>query len=493
MVDSTDTAGDVDLHSAGRSARELREHGHRLIDAMAAYLDGIEARPVSTPLPPRGLRPRFSAPLPREGTPADDVWADVWRDVVGDAIHLAHPMYMGHQVAPPLPHAVLADALVSLLNNSVAVWEMSPTGTLVEQQVVGWLREAIGFPSTVDGTLVSGGSVANLTGLLAAREARFPGCWRAGVADGDASRAVLFVSAHAHYSVERTAGIMGFGADAVIPVPERDGKMDPAALEEAIRRARAEGRIPLAVAATAGSTATGLFDPLDAVADVCARENVWMHVDAAHGASVAFSARLRPLLRGIERADSVAWDPHKMLWMPMSTGAVLVREKRHLDAAFQQSAPYLFHPQPDEPRGVDQGKMTLQCSRRFDALKLWVCLRHYGADFFGALNERTTERAGSLHRMLEAADDFEPMHAPESNILCFRHLPTQLEGRSDEQVDAFQAALRARYNASGRGWITATVLDDRRVLRVTLINPATSDEHLQRMLAIIREIGAELA
>jgi L-2,4-diaminobutyrate decarboxylase len=265
--------------------------------------------------------------------------------------------------------------------------------------------------------------------------------------------------------------------------------MDPAALDEAIRRAQGEGRIPLAAVATAGSTATGLFDPLDAIADVCARAGVWLHVDGAHGASCALSERLRPRLRGIERADSVAWDPHKMLWMPISSGAVLVREKRHLDAAFQQSAPYLFHPQPDEPRGVDQGKMTLQCSRRFDALKLWVCLRRYGADFFGGLNERTTERTESLHRKLEAAPDFEPMHRAESNILCFRYLPARLEGWSEERIDAFQAELRARYNASGRGWITATVLEDRRVLRVTLINPATEDEHLDRMLDALREIG----
>lgn len=492
MPNETNPTADGDTPSPALNARELREHGHRLIDRMAEYLETIESRPVSTALAPRDLRARFAEPLPRTGRPAAEVWDGVWTRIVGDAIHLAHPMYMGQQVAPPLPHAVLADTLASLLNQSLAVWEMSPTGTFVEGQLVRWLIGALGFPASAEGTLVSGGSVANLTGLLAAREARFPGAWVDGVARGDAARAVLLVSAHAHYSIERTAGLMGLGSDAVVAVAERGGKMDPRALADALAGARRDGRIPLAVCATAGSTATGLFDPLNDVADICARDGVWLHVDGAHGASCAFSERLRPLLRGIERADSVAWDPHKMLWMPMSTGAVIVRERRHLEAAFAQSAPYLFHPQPDEPRSVDTGKMTLQCSRRFDALKLWISLQHYGADHFGALNERTADRALSLHRKLADAPDFEPMHAPESNILCFRHLPARLAGRPEAEVDAFQAELRSRYNASGTGWITATVLDGRRVLRVTLINPATGNEHLDRMLAALRELGAEI-
>lgn len=475
------------------NAQALREHGHRLVDRMADYLATIEARAVSTPREPREIAARFAEALPRAGRPADEVWEHAWDVVVGDGIHLAHPMYMGHQVAPPLPHAVLADALASLLNNSLAVWEMSPTGTLVEAQVIRWLAEALGFPAGAEGTMVSGGSVANLTGLLAAREQRFPGCWRNGVASGDASRAVLLVNAHSHYSVDRTAGLMGLGSDAVVPVAERGFRMAPAALEDTIRAVRREGRIPFAVSATAGSTATGTFDPLDEIAEVCARENVWMHVDGAHGASYALSGELRHLVRGMERAQSVAWDPHKLLWMPMSCGAVLVRDRRWLDAAFQQTAPYLFHPRPGETRSRDAGKLTLQCSRRNDALKLWICLRHYGADHFARLNEKAAANARSLHAKLSAAPDFHPVHEPDSNILCFRHLPEPLSGKGDVETDAFQAAVRARYNASGQGWITSTVLDDRRVLRVTLMNPATDDGHLDRLVHGLRETGRELA
>jgi L-2,4-diaminobutyrate decarboxylase len=482
----------ADSRTPGDDAEVLREHGHRLIDRMAALLADLEDGPVS-PAPPECRDTRFDAPLPRRGAPAEDVWREVWDRVVGGAIHLAHPMYMGHQVAPPLPHAVLADALASLLNQSLAVREMSPSGTPVEAQVIRWLCEAVGYPAGADGTLVSGGSAANLTGLLAAREARFPGAWAGGLGSvPELARAVVLVSPHAHYSIERAAGVMGLGSDAVLTAPERDGRMDPGGLEEAIVAARVQGRVPLAVCATAGATATGAFDPLDAVADVCARQAVWLHVDGAHGASFALSPALRGLLNGIARADSISWDPHKMLWMPISAGAVLVRERRHLEAAFRQSAPYLFHDAGGDAPSPDAGRMTLQCSRRFDALKLWVCLRIYGADGLAEMMETTVRVTGALYARLEAADDFEPVHRPQANILCFRHLPAAVAGRADAEVDAFQAALRERYNASGEGWITATVLNGRRVLRVTLINPATGETHLDRLLAGLRRVGRGL-
>jgi L-2,4-diaminobutyrate decarboxylase len=475
---------------AGSELASFEAAGRDLLERMVEYLTTVEDRPVSTPRSPSELAERLAGPLPRSGQPAAEVWDEVWDGVVGDAIHLAHPMYMGHQVAPPLPHAVLADALASLLNQSVAVWEMSPTGTPVEVQVMAWMRELLGYPASADGTLVSGGSAANLTGLLAAREAAFPGAWRDGVAGRPGlDRAAVFVAAHAHYSMERSLGIMGLGAGAWVAVGERDHRLDPDALDRAIDEAVADGRIPLAIVATAGSTATGLFDDLPAIADIARDRGIWLHVDGAHGASFLASDRLRPRLAGIERADSVAWDPHKMMFMPISAGAVLVRDRRHLDAAFQQSAPYLFHPRPGETRSHDIGRRTLQCSKRFDALKVWVCLRRYGLDHIARLQERTVENATTLHRLLADAADFEPTHVPESNILCFRHLPPAWDAGTDEERDALQGRLREAYNASGRGWITTTVLGGRRVLRVTLMNPATEERHLVALLDGLRETG----
>jgi L-2,4-diaminobutyrate decarboxylase len=487
--------------ATGRSAsvplvdptEEFEAAGRQLLRRMGEYLRTVEKRPVFPARPPADMGARFKDALPRQGRPSAEVWADAWHRIVGESIHLAHPMYMGHQVAPPLPHAVLADALASLLNQSTAVWEMSPTGTPVEMQVVRWMRELIGFPEQADGTIVSGGSAANLTALLAAREAAFPGAWAQGVAGREGlDRAAVFVAAHAHYSVERSLGIMGLGPGSGIPVAEKDFRLDPDALARAIDGARTDGRVPLAIVATAGSTATGLVDDLPAIADIARDEGIWLHVDGAHGASFLASDRLRQRLAGIERADSVAWDPHKMMFMPISTGAVLVRDRRHLDTAFQQSAPYLFHPRPGETRSFDIGRRTLQCSKRFDALKLWVCLRHYGLDHFARLQERTVANAEALHRKLEAAGDFAPVHAPQANILCFRHLPRAWRDRSPEELDVLQGRLREAYNTSGRGWITTTVLGGRRVLRVTLMNPATEEQHLDALLDGLRTTAHRL-
>jgi L-2,4-diaminobutyrate decarboxylase len=482
------------MHRDGAAAAAaLREHGHELIERMAAHLESIDGVAVSPTAAPREVAARFLEPLPVRGEGVGEVWEDLWERVVADSIQLHSPMYMGHQVAPPLPHAVLADTLASFLNQSVAVREMSPTATFVEAQVIRWMRELLGYPATADGTFVSGGSVANLTGLLAAREAIFPGVWRRGVAaTAGADRAVVFVSAQSHYSMERAVGVLGLGSDAVLSIPDRDGRMDPVALGSRSAEARREGHVPLAIVATAGSTPTGCFDDLDAIATIAERERVWLHVDGAHGASLLLSAAHRHRLRGIERADSVSWDPHKLMFMPISLGAVFVRDHRYLDAAFQQSAPYLFHPAAGETRSFDAGRRTLQCSRRFDALKLWVALRHYGAEYFAGLVERTISNAELLYRMLAVAPDFEAEHAPESNILCFRHLPAAVRGGAPEEIDAFQGALREAYNASGMGWITTTVLDGRRVLRVTLMNTRTGEAHLARLLEGLREVGAGL-
>jgi len=463
----------------------FREDGHRLIDRMADYLATVGELPVSTSSEPDEIRKGFDEPLPRVGRPGESVWNDVWDRVVAESIHLAHPMYMGHQVAPPLPQAVLADAVVSLLNNSVAVWEMSPAGTMVEGQVIRWMTELLGFPPESDGTFVSGGSAANLTGLLAAREAAFPGSWSSGMPVGQ--RPVVFSSGQTHYSLERSLGVMGLPAAAAVAVEGRDGSMDPQALAHRIDEVRSEGGHPFAIVATAASTATGRFDDLDTIADVAREKGIWLHVDGAHGASFLASATLRTRLNGIQRADSVAWDPHKMMFMPISTGAILVRDRRHLDAAFQQSAPYLFHLRPGEERSIDIGKRTLQCSKRFDALKLWVSLNHYGLDHFGALQEKTVANTDLLHSMLCERPDFEPMHSPESNILCFRHLPEWMAGRSNDEIDELQGRLRDGYNRSGIGWITATSLQGRRVLRVTLMNPRTESAHLTALLDTLQE------
>jgi L-2,4-diaminobutyrate decarboxylase len=361
---------------------------------------------------------------------------------------------------------------------------MSPAGTVVEAQVIRWMCELAGLGPEAGGTFTSGGTEATFTALLAARAAALPDAWEHGVG---ADPPVIVCGEHAHYAVSRAAGALGLGLKQVVRVPSREFRMDVGELERALERTAAEGRRVMAVVATAGSTATGSFDDLAAIADACAARDLWLHVDAAHGASALLSPRHRHRLRGIERAHSIAWDPHKMMLLPLSAGMVLVRRETDLEAAFAQQAPYLFH--GSEGRRWDQGTRSFQCSRRFDALKVWVALQRYGADGIADLHDLLCERARQLHAAIIAHPTFAAVHEPESNIVCFRYAG---DAPGEAELDSVNRRLRESYNRSGEGWITLTVLDGRPVLRVTVMNPRTTRAHLDRLLEGLAAEGARM-
>lgn len=456
-----------------------REAGHRIADMTARYLSAAYAGEgaVSTPRSAGELAARFEEPIPRDGAPFDEVLQRLEREVLADMNRLAHPMAMGHQVSPPLPAAIWTDALISAMNQSIAVWEMSPTLTLVETRVIRWMTELAGFGAGAGGTFTSGGTEATFTALLAARASARPDAWREGVGDDPP---VVLCGEHAHYAVMRAVGELGLGIRNAVPIPTRDYRMDPVALAAAIHDVRAAGRSIMAVVATLGSTATGSFDDLEAIGSLCEREGIWLHVDGAHGASALFSGRHRHRVRGLGHARSLAWDAHKMMLMPLPAGMLLVRDEPDLERAFAQRAPYLFHADAGE-RIVDQGVRSFMCSRRGDALKVWVALQRYGAAAIGELYDRLCGSAVALHGLIDRRGDFEALHQPECNILCFRSrcdtMPDDISLRNERTQDA-----RMRYNRSGAGWITTTVLDGERVFRVTVMNPFTGPEHLARML-----------
>ena len=455
-----------------------RDAALRFVELVERYIactrDG--SGPVSTPHSPAELAERFDEPLPLEGRPLADVAARVERDILSDINRLMHPMYMGHQVSPPLAAAIWMESVIGAMNQSVAVSEMSPTGTAVETRLIRWMCELTGFSEGSGGTLTSGGTEATFTALLAARAAAMPDAWERGVGDNPP---VIVCGEHAHYAVTRAAGELGIGLERAIAIPSREHRMDTQALVAKLDELERAGTRVMAVVATAGSTATGSFDDIDTIGALCETRGLWFQVDAAHGGSALLSPTHRHRLRGIERARSVAWDPHKMMFMPISTGMLLVRDERDLENAFAQHAPYLFHG-GDGERIVDQGVRSFQCSRRVDAFKVWVALQRYGARGFAALYDHQCELASALHEEIEARTDFEAMHAPESNILCFRWVGDR--ARCDTELDAINREVRERYNRSGHGWITTTVLDGRRVLRVTLMNPRTRREHVRAML-----------
>lgn len=432
--------------------------------------------PVSTSLSSSRIAERFDEPMPMEGAPLAAVIARLEHDVFADSNRLFHPRAVGHQVSPPLPAAIWTDSVIAALNQSVAVAEMSPTATPMEHRVVRWMCDLVGFDGGAGGTLTSGGTEATFTALLAARSAAIPDVWSNGVGEDPP---VVVCGEHAHYAVSRAVSELGIGSRNISVVPSRDWKMDTDALRKALDGLASERRRVMAVVATAGSTATGSFDDLDAIGQLCDSRGLWMHVDGAHGASALLSARDRARLRGIERARSIAWDPHKMLLLPLSAGLLLVRHDRDLQNAFTQRAPYLFH-DAEGARAWDQGTRSFQCSRRADVIKLWVALHRYGARGLGALYDGLCEVTRAMHEMLEAHPSFETLHAPESNILCFRFVGDGALGEGE--LDVANRDLRERYNGSGAGWITATRLGGKSVLRVTIMNPRTTVRHVREIV-----------
>ncbi|MBL0938467.1 MAG: pyridoxal-dependent decarboxylase [Gemmatimonadaceae bacterium] len=443
---------------------------------------GTGEGPVSTWHSAEAIADRLAADMPRHARPLAEVARRLSSLLLVDVNRLAHPMYIGHQVSAPLPAAVWTDALISALNQSQAVREMSPAFTPLEYQVIEWMTDLVGWDGRAGGTMTSGGTEATQTALLAARARAIPDVWARGVGTNPP---VLVCGEHAHYAVTRAAGVMGLGQSHVVVVPSESQRMSIPAMRERLQSLRDAGKSVMAVVATAGCTATGAFDDLEAVADACdefADTNgpLWLHVDAAHGGGAMLSARERPRVRGIHRARSVAWDPHKTLLLPLAAGMLLMREEHDLERAYAQSAPYLFTPSQDA-RAWDMGPRSFQCSRRADVLKVWVAFERYGADALAAVYEKLCDMARYLHERLSQHEEFTPLHVPESNILCFSWQPPGITDATER--DTLTNALRERYNRSGRGWITATTLDGRRVLRITVMNARTGREHLDALVA----------
>ena len=437
------------------------------------------ANPVSSVHDQAMLAERFDEPLPRHGRPLAEVVDRIRREVVPDSNWLYHPRAMGHQVAPPLPALIWTESVIAALNQSTAVFEMSPVGTTLERRVMRWMADLIGFGPSAAGTMTTGGTEATFTALLAARAALLPDSWENGVG---ADPPILVCGEHAHYAVTRPAGELGIGMRNVVPVSsDAEFRMDPKSLRDVLARAKRDGKKVLAVIATAGSTPTGSFDPLDRIADVCEEFGVWMHVDAAHGGSALLADSAAGLhhasdLTGISRARSVAWDPHKMMLLPLQAGVLIMRDAADLDRAYSQKAPYLFH----ERAQPDQGSRSFLCSHRADSIKLWVAFQRYGSEDIGRIYAYLCAVTEGMYNRVVEHPRFEALHRPRSNILCFRWVGDRT--LSEERLDAINLEARERYNRSGDGWVTTTVLDGRRVLRVTIMNQRTNPSDTEAVL-----------
>lgn len=401
--------------------------------------------------------------------------------------NLHDPRYMGHQVPASVPLAGLFDAVGSVTNQVMAVYEMGPWATAVERAVVEKLGEAMGFSrGAFAGLVTNGGSLANLTALLTARNVALGDAWQRGTAR-DGPPPVIVVHGDAHYSVVRTAGILGLGTEHVVRTAVDDrGRIDPPQLDRLLGELRERGHPIVAVVACCCATPIGAFDPLDAIADVCGKHGVWLHADAAHGGAACMSRRHRHLTRGLERADSVVCDAHKMLFIPALCAFVFYKQKRHQFEAFRQDAPYLFDPSAPGMAEYDSGMKTVECTKRAAAFGLWGVWAMFGPELFGDMVDVTFDLGRQFHAKLAAAADFVPLHEPECNIVVFRHVPERLRDAPPEQLGAFQLELRRRVIESGEAYLVPIQLGGVGALRVTIINPLTTPEHLDQLLETLR-------
>ncbi len=461
----------------------FRALGHRVIDLLAAHLERCE-RGEGPVLPPVELAREIELHVSDLGArPAGiETLPALLEQVLAHSNHLHHPGYVGHQVAVVHPAAALCELTAALLNNGMAVVEMGPAATAIERALVRWLGNALGMPAASDGLLTSGGSLGNLTALLAARQLRAGwDVWNEGAHAGPPL--CVLVSEQAHYSIARAAQILGWGREGAWPVAvDERYRMRVDALESALAEARARGRKPIAIVGSACTTATGSFDPLERIADLCARERLWFHVDGAHGAPAALSDRHRHLVRGLERADSVVVDAHKLLHVPALSTAVLFRDPAHACAAFAQEASYLFN------GAHDSALRTVECTKRMLGLSLYALLRLEGRESLATHVERLFDLARDFARRMRERGDFELAVEPEANIVCFRLRPGG-SATTEEELDALNARLRQQIVAEGRFYLVQTRLSGRLWLRVTLMNPRTTLADLDRLLERLAEIA----
>jgi glutamate/tyrosine decarboxylase-like PLP-dependent enzyme len=466
----TDTIGTIKTEEGldPQDWEAMRRLGHRMVDDLVSTLERVRERPVWQTVP-EASRAFLRQPLPMEPRDPQAVDEDVRAPVLPYPTGNLHPRFWGWVMGTGSPMAMFAEMLASGLNWNVGGFD--DAASLVEDQVVGWCKEIMGFPADASGLFVSGGSMANLVGLAVARDARAGAdVRRLGVASA-ASKPVLYASRETHSSIAKAAELLGLGTEAVRLLPvDAQYRIDLASLRARIAADRAAGFHPFAVVGNAGTVNTGAIDDLGALSDIAARERLWFHVDGAFGALARLHPDLAPLVAGIERADSLAFDLHKWGYLPVEAGCVLVRDARaHHDAFAVKTAAYL-KPAHGGPSARLQkfSDLGVQLSRGFRALKAWMSLQEHGARKLGRVVRQNVEQARYLQHLIEATPELELAAPVPLNVVCFRHRGPA--GASAEERDELNREILVRLHESGEAVPSGTVLDGRFALRVAITN-----------------------
>jgi glutamate/tyrosine decarboxylase-like PLP-dependent enzyme len=467
-------------HPAGEA---LRADGDAALAWVLHHFGTLPEQPIGLMASRPEMEALLREPPPEQGRPFDDVLARFAADVTRFACRPAHPRFLAFIPSAPCFASVLGELLCAGANFFAGVWLEAPGPSMLELVVLDWFRSWLGLPASTAGVLTSGGSEANLTALVTARDP---------LGDDDRRRAVVYVTEQRHWSVDRAARIIGLRPDQVRPVSSDDPfRLTPAALVRAVAADRQAGRLPWVVVANAGSTNTGAVDSLPRIAEICEAERLWLHVDAAYGWSAALTDEGRLELAGIERADSVTLDPHKWLAQTFEVGCLLVRDGPRLTHAFTLRPDYMKDVEPGDDE-VNFADRSLALTRRFRALKVWLSLQTLGVEWFRALVTRCCQLAELAQALLERAGSFEVLSPRQLSIVCFRYSPPGRAG-DDVWLDRLNLALIDAVRATGRAFLSSTRLSGRVAVRFCFVNWRTTTADVEEIVDLLRRLGEELA
>jgi len=486
---------------AGHLTKELAKQHERLGRAVTAiiteYAASLDSRKVTSKATPQELEKIFDEPFPEKGITTEEILERFTQDVAAHAMQVSSPRYYGQFNPTPLPIGVWADALASALNQNAGAWRNGPTSALIEARVLRWLCELIGYGPESFGVLASGGTEANLIALKCARDR----AQQTGVLHGLRSAPrdlTVYASEQCHFSIERSVDILGLGRNSLRKIAtDENFHMRTDVLQEQLEVDRRAGCTPCCVIGIAGATSTGVIDPLVELAAIARESHCWYHVDAAYGGTLAFSEKHRGKLKGIELADSVTFDPHKWMFVPFACGAVLVRDGgRVLRDSFDITPEYLNEDRGGADVEFDFFRYGQMGTRRFSSLKLWMALKFMGRQGYAAVIERQIELTDYLASRLDELTDFKRVGPVETAVCCFRflpeNLPKTLKAADTVRQDRLQQKLQQKIEGSGEAWITTTVLNGRRALRVNINSFLTERSHIDDLVELLEHMSKDL-
>lgn len=491
---AADAAG-LAPESGDMSAEDFRRYGHEVVDFIAEYFSHPERHPVLAQVKPGELRSQLPASPPGRGEPMGAILADVSRLVVPALTHWNHPSFFAYFATSASSPGILGEMLSAAFDAKAMLWRTSPASTELEEVALDWLRQMMGLPEEFGGVIYDTASVATMHAVAAARESLNLRVREDGLSGRpDLPLLRLYASEQAHSSVEKSLIALGLGQRSLRKIPaDAEFRMDAAALKHAIEEDRVAGLLPFCVVATVGTTSTTSIDPVPGIADVCEREKLWLHVDAAYAGSAAVVPELRHILDGCERADSLVTNPHKWLFTPFDLSALYSRRLDVLRRAFTLTPEYLRTPESEAVRnGSDYG---VQLGRRFRALKLWMILRYFGREGLAARIREHCRLAREFAAWVEGSADWELLAPVPFSVVCFR-ASKAAEGEAEDEREARLEALNERLmeavNATGELFLSHTKLNGVFTLRLAVGNIRTEESHVQHAWVLLNEKLSEL-